>query len=180
MNLQITDERGNKIDDIAELFSIPVLFSVLDILGYVFRIVVFLWHITTILTFTILLSDKLVVTLRKFQSDDSTEPNKQEIAETSERHENNEPVHGHVDVTNEQRAQLYEEPEMITSNAMKAIMGHDPQDDKRICPFYDEKTGGCYKGNKCRLLHVSKIMGKYVRVFHWKKKSTKIPSKHFI
>lgn len=70
-----------------------------------------------------------------------------------------EPVNGYVEVTQEERDMLFEEPEMITSNASRAVMGHDPQDDKRICPFYDPATGGCFKGNQCRLEHVMPIAG---------------------
>lgn len=160
--IQMTDERGNEIFDITELFSIPVLFTVHDIHGYVFQIVFTVKHNHNLSIHVFPLSDKLIVTLRRFQFEDSKEPNEPEVAKTSELPEIDEPFHGHVDVTQDQRAQLYEEPEMITTNAMKAIMGHDPQDDKRICPFYDEKTGRCYKGNSCRLLHVSKIMGKFI------------------
>ncbi|KAM7342356.1 krimper isoform 2-T2 [Cochliomyia hominivorax] len=48
---------------------------------------------------------------------------------------------------------LNEEP-LNTSNVMKAIMGYDPTDDKHICRFYDTKTGACFKGANCKLLHI--------------------------
>ncbi|XP_034477113.1 uncharacterized protein LOC117783693 [Drosophila innubila] len=45
----------------------------------------------------------------------------------------------------------YDEP--TTSNAVKAVLGFNPTDDKRICRHYDPKIGGCFKGSNCRLLH---------------------------
>lgn len=59
------------------------------------------------------------------------------------------------DLTQEQLDELYEEP-LNTTNAMKATMGYVPQDDARICPFYDPKIQGCFKGASCRLEHVAK------------------------
>ncbi|RYG45012.1 MAG: hypothetical protein EOO01_18505 [Chitinophagaceae bacterium] len=57
-------------------------------------------------------------------------------------------------LTQEQIDILYEEPEMVTTNALKAVLGYVPHDDSRICQFYDQATGGCFKGNACRLEHV--------------------------
>lgn len=64
----------------------------------------------------------------------------------------------HSGVTEEQRKILYEEP-LGTDNAMQAVMGYNPKDDKRICPFYDQKLNGCFKGARCRLEHVEKLKG---------------------
>lgn len=64
----------------------------------------------------------------------------------------------HSGVTDEQRKILYEEP-LGTDNAMEAVMGYNPQDDKRICPFYDKRINGCFKGPRCRLEHVEKLKG---------------------
>ncbi|XP_037806977.1 uncharacterized protein LOC119600656 [Lucilia sericata] len=55
-------------------------------------------------------------------------------------------------LTDDELEMLYEEP-LNTSNAMKAVMGYDPQDDKRICRFYDPEIGGCFKGVNCKLEH---------------------------
>lgn len=55
-------------------------------------------------------------------------------------------------ITNAELDMLHEE-NFSTSNVMKAVMGHDPQDDKRICRFYNPKTGGCFKGSSCKLEH---------------------------
>lgn len=63
-------------------------------------------------------------------------------------------------LTQEQIDILYEEPEMVTTNALKAVLGYVPHDDSRICQFYDQATGGCFKGNACRLEHVAPLMGK--------------------
>lgn len=65
--------------------------------------------------------------------------------------------------TQEQIDILYEEPE-TTTNASKAILGYVPRDEKRICQFYDPKTGRCFKGNACRLEHVAPLKGKYNRI----------------
>lgn len=58
-------------------------------------------------------------------------------------------------LTQAQLDSLYEEP-LNTTNVMKATMGYVPQDDVRICPFYDPKIEGCFKGASCRLEHVAK------------------------
>ena len=55
-------------------------------------------------------------------------------------------------ISKEELEILYEE-NLTTSNAMKAVMGHDPRDDKRICRFYDPNTGVCFKGSNCKLEH---------------------------
>lgn len=57
------------------------------------------------------------------------------------------------ELTEEQLEMLYDEP-LSTSNAMKAVMGYDPQDDKRICRFYNPATGACFKGSHCKLEHI--------------------------
>lgn len=66
----------------------------------------------------------------------------------------------HEQLTQEQIDILYEEPEMVTTNALKAVLGYVPNDDSRICQFYDPATGGCFKGNACRKEHVAPLMGK--------------------
>ncbi|XP_055523580.1 uncharacterized protein LOC129717590 isoform X2 [Wyeomyia smithii] len=58
-------------------------------------------------------------------------------------------------LTAEERAILYEDTE-CTTNAMKATMGFVPKDDSRICPHYDPKIEGCFKGSRCQLQHVAK------------------------
>ncbi|KXJ71624.1 hypothetical protein RP20_CCG020140 [Aedes albopictus] len=58
-------------------------------------------------------------------------------------------------LTKEQLDVLYEEP-LNTTNVMKATLGYVPKDDVRICPFYDPKIQGCFKGAFCRLEHVAK------------------------
>lgn len=66
-----------------------------------------------------------------------------------------------VQLTEEERKELFADTG-CTQNAMIAVMGYNPQDDKRICKFYDPKTGGCFKGGKCRLEHVAKLPGKSI------------------
>ncbi|XP_038104315.1 tudor and KH domain-containing protein isoform X2 [Culex quinquefasciatus] len=58
-------------------------------------------------------------------------------------------------LTQEQLDVLYEEP-LGTTNAMKATMGYIPKDDTRICPHYEPALEGCFKGSRCKLLHVAK------------------------
>lgn len=62
------------------------------------------------------------------------------------------------DLTPEQLEILYEEP-LNTSNAVKAVMGYVPQDEKRICKFYDPRTKACFKGARCRFEHVAILKG---------------------
>lgn len=63
-----------------------------------------------------------------------------------------------IQITEEQRRIFYEEG-LGTTNALKAVFGYEPQDDKRICPHYDPRTGRCFKGNNCRLEHVKPLEG---------------------
>lgn len=63
------------------------------------------------------------------------------------------------DLTKEQLDELYEEP-MGTENALKAVMGYVPKDDRRICKHYDPKIKGCFKGNNCKLEHIHPMKGK--------------------
>lgn len=69
-----------------------------------------------------------------------------------------ESTENHFELTPEQLKILNEEP-LNTSNPLKAILGYVPQDDKRICKFYDPATGGCFKKGHCRFEHVEKIEG---------------------
>lgn len=62
-------------------------------------------------------------------------------------------------ITKEQREIFYEEP-VNTTNALKAVMGYVPKDEKRICKFYNRATNRCFKGNNCRFEHVELLKGK--------------------
>ncbi|XP_034108661.1 uncharacterized protein LOC117570877 [Drosophila albomicans] len=61
-------------------------------------------------------------------------------------------VQSTLQLTEEQKA-ILETVEEGTSNAVKAVLGFNPTDDKRICRFYDPNIGGCFKGSHCRLMH---------------------------
>lgn len=63
------------------------------------------------------------------------------------------------ELTDEQMKELFEEPEMQTMNAVKAVVGYVPTDEKRYCRFYNPITNGCFKGSKCLLLHAPPIEG---------------------
>lgn len=69
-----------------------------------------------------------------------------------------------TDLTDEQRKELFEEPEMQTMNALKAVVGYVPTDEKRYCRFYNPITNGCFKGSKCLLLHAPEIEG--INIYH--------------
>ncbi|EDS31319.1 conserved hypothetical protein [Culex quinquefasciatus] len=62
----------------------------------------------------------------------------------------------------DQVEELNEEP-LNTTNVMKAVLGYVPQDDRRICPFYDPTIEGCFKGSGCRLEHVAKLEDGWTR-----------------
>lgn len=64
----------------------------------------------------------------------------------------------HFELTAEQLRELNEEP-LNTENAMVAVMGYNPKDDKRICKFYNSQTGECFKGANCTYEHVQKLKG---------------------
>lgn len=64
----------------------------------------------------------------------------------------------HLTLTKAEFEALREVPKS-TTNALKAVMGYVPQDDKRVCQFYDPKTGRCFKGNHCTLEHIPILKG---------------------
>lgn len=68
------------------------------------------------------------------------------------------PPPGFRDIDDEHNV-LAEEYKM-TGNALEAVMGYYPKDESRLCKFYDEKTGGCFKGGNCRLEHLPPVDGK--------------------
>lgn len=68
------------------------------------------------------------------------------------------------EMSEEDRNVLFEEP-LNTQNALVASMGYNPQDDKRICPFFDPRIGGCFKGSSCRMEHVAKLKGGKFSIF---------------
>lgn len=70
------------------------------------------------------------------------------------------PKHDANDLTKEQLDELYEEP-LNTNNALKAVMGYVPKDEKRLCKHYDPKTKACFKGIHCKLEHLSPLKGKF-------------------
>ncbi|KAH8403915.1 hypothetical protein KR215_006349 [Drosophila sulfurigaster] len=57
-----------------------------------------------------------------------------------------------LQLTEEQKA-ILETVEEGTSNAVKAVLGFNPTDDKRICRHYDPNICGCFKGSHCRKMH---------------------------
>lgn len=66
------------------------------------------------------------------------------------------------ELTQKQLDILFEEPLCIT-NALKAVMGYVPQDEKRICPFSDSIAKKCFKGNSCRFEHVEILKDGWTR-----------------
>lgn len=67
----------------------------------------------------------------------------------------------HYEFTAEQLRELNEEP-LNTENAMVAVMGYNPKDDKRICKFYNSKTNDCFKGAHCKYEHVEINKGIFI------------------
>lgn len=98
-------------------------------------------------------SNGLVVKLSKIR------PQLESDAETATQHQNG------TTLTQEQRDMLFEEPEFMTTNAMRAVYGYDPKDDQRLCPHYDPKTGACWKGNTCTYEHGPKLEGEQQKLF---------------
>lgn len=83
------------------------------------------------------------------QSDDGNSENRenskeQRIVETKEQPEN-ESVKCHQKLSDADMEML-KDYETGTSNAVKAVLGFIPKDDKRLCRHYDPKLGGCFKG----------------------------------
>lgn len=67
-------------------------------------------------------------------------------------------INGDNTLTKEDIEVLYEEP-LNTENALEAVMGYAPQDEKRICKFFDPKTNACFKGANCTLEHTTILKG---------------------
>uniref|UniRef100_A0A336M9X8 CSON012062 protein n=1 Tax=Culicoides sonorensis TaxID=179676 RepID=A0A336M9X8_CULSO len=67
-------------------------------------------------------------------------------------------------VKEEQEVQdLFEEDQIATSNAMVAVMGYDPKDEGKYCKFYNEQTGGCFKGANCNKIHLKPLADGWTR-----------------
>lgn len=71
-----------------------------------------------------------------------------------------------LDLTDQQRKELFEEPVMQTENVLKAVIGYVPTDERRYCRYYNPISNACFKGSKCLLLHAPSIDGKYQRDYH--------------
>lgn len=63
--------------------------------------------------------------------------------------------------TDEQRKIWFDEQEMETTDALKAVVGYACTDEQRYCRFYNPITNECFKGSKCLLLHAPLIEGGY-------------------
>lgn len=51
---------------------------------------------------------------------------------------------------------LDEEP-LNTDSALIAVQGFETHDDDRLCKFYNPTIGGCFKGGRCKQIHLSEI-----------------------
>lgn len=71
-------------------------------------------------------------------------------------------VNAGIELSQEERKILFEEPQMVTTNALKAVAGYVPKDEKQICKFYNSTTGHCFKGNSCHLIHVPTLSGMFL------------------
>lgn len=88
-------------------------------------------------------------------SSENLENTKEHTAETHLVKSNQEPFEGKSQNKSKKNVQKLSDAEMAmlencepgTSNALKAVLGFIPTDDKRICRHYDPKLGGCFKGN---------------------------------
>lgn len=151
------DFSGNQIDDITEFFSDQIYFTVVQVTGYVELKVQYRLSICVTRFFFYILfycSSQLIVKLSKTppQIESANDSNQNESTTESSAHQG-------MELTQEQLDMLYEEPETMTTNAMRAVYGHDPTDDRRLCPHYDPQTGGCWKGNTCTYEHAPKLSG---------------------
>lgn len=61
-------------------------------------------------------------------------------------------------MTPEQLEAWLEEP-LNTEDPEVAVDGYKTQDDYRRCRFYDPAIGGCFKGGRCKQIHVSEVDG---------------------
>ncbi|EDS36012.1 conserved hypothetical protein [Culex quinquefasciatus] len=64
---------------------------------------------------------------------------------------------GDLDTLSPDHVEELNEEQLNATNVMKAVLGYVPQDDRRICPFYDPAIEGCFKGYGCRLENVAKL-----------------------
>lgn len=53
--------------------------------------------------------------------------------------------------------EIWDEEPLNTDNAQIAVQGFQTHDDDRRCKFYDPAIGGCFKGGRCKQLHLSEI-----------------------
>lgn len=57
----------------------------------------------------------------------------------------------------QQELEILDEEPLNTGNALVAVQGFQTHDDRNICQFYDPELRGCWKGGRCKQLHISKI-----------------------
>lgn len=58
----------------------------------------------------------------------------------------------------QQELEILDEEPLNTGNALVAVQGFQTHDDHNICKFYDPELRGCWKGGRCKQLHISKIV----------------------
>lgn len=61
-----------------------------------------------------------------------------------------------LEMTQKEIEIFFEEPH-VTYDSLIAVQGFKTHDDDRVCKFYDEKTGGCFKGVRCKQRHMRAI-----------------------
>lgn len=93
-----------------------------------------------------------MVTLRLQGQEESSSESESEWDDESE----DEQWENELQLTEEELRELCADP-ATTTNALKAILGYVPHDEERICPFYEESTGRCFKGNACQLEHIKPL-----------------------
>lgn len=62
-----------------------------------------------------------------------------------------------ANMTEKQKEMWDAEPDEDTSDPQIATQGFKTVDDDRICKFFDPEIGGCWKGSRCRLRHVTTL-----------------------
>ncbi|CRK96400.1 CLUMA_CG009817, isoform A [Clunio marinus] len=57
----------------------------------------------------------------------------------------------------EKQLEIWHEEPLNTENAQLAVQGFVTHDDENLCKFYEPETGGCFKGGRCKQLHIPEI-----------------------
>ena len=106
-------------------------------------------------------------TNEEFDSDMDVEEEEEEVEKESDEEDDNINVILYAPATEtkgvsmanmtEAEKEIWNEEPLNINNPQIAIQGFETKDDEAVCKFYDPALGGCFKGGRCKLSHVTPL-----------------------